>query len=183
MHVFWRAAVIDDERAATDCLCHMCVDLAVRIHRAGHVPAAMGAQQNAVLRAVLWHCPHSRNSPGIGFDIIDAARLTGYPLPLLEHVTYFVEWHLQVCFQRRHPFHVKLVQLFGLLACHRLCLRSRGYGTLSSDDQIEPARRQLDLAAAFAGEHRHHLLGEDLHLLLCLLSLEAAEFEPTEEAE
>src|SRR5262249_34574795 len=52
-----------------------------------------------------------------------------------------------------------------------------------SNAQIEPARRQFDLAAAFARDHRHHLLGEDLHLLLDLLGREAAEFEPAEETE
>jgi hypothetical protein len=54
---------------------------------------------------------------------------------------------------------------------------------LRSRDQIEPVRRQLNLAAAFARDDRHHLLGEDLHLLLGLLGREAAEFEPAEEAE
>src|SRR5580704_7990435 len=52
-----------------------------------------------------------------------------------------------------------------------------------SDDQIETARREFPLAAAFAREHWHHLLGEDLHLLLDLLGAEAAELEPAEEAE
>src|SRR5215471_2074104 len=80
--VLGRAPVIDNEGPAAYRLCHMGVDLTVRIHRAGDIPAAMRAQQNAVLRAALWHCPHSRNSPGIGFDVIDAARLACNPLPL-----------------------------------------------------------------------------------------------------
>src|SRR5690348_4800479 len=44
---------------------------------------------------------------------------------------------------------------------------------LGSGDQIEPARRQLHFAAAFPGKHRHHLLGEDLHLLFDLLGVKA----------
>ncbi len=56
-------------------------------------------------------------------------------------------------------------------------------GRAPSGDQIEPACRQLHLAAALARNHRHHLLGENLHLLLDFFGLEAAEFEPTEKAE
>ena len=82
----------------------------------------MRAQQHAVLGAALWRRPHRRNSPGIGFDIIDAARLAGNPLPLLKHVAQFVERHPRVRLQRRHPLQVKLVQLFGLLARHRFLL-------------------------------------------------------------
>ena len=59
----------------------MGVDLAVRVHRAGDVAAAMRAEQHAVLRAALWRRPQGRNSPGIGFDVIDAARLAGDPRP------------------------------------------------------------------------------------------------------
>jgi len=43
-----------------------------------------------------------------------------------------------------------------------------------SGEQIEPARRQLNLAAAFARDHRHHLLGEDLHLLRLAVGSQAA---------
>src|SRR5271169_5543008 len=53
----------------------------------------------------------------------------------------------------------------------------------SSGDEVEAPHRQLHLATAFAGDHRHHLFGKDLHLLLDLLRLETAEFEPAEEAE
>src|SRR5271169_4787219 len=73
MDVLGRAPVVDDQRAAADRLCDVCVDLSVRIHRAGYVPAAMRAQQNAVLHAILRHRPHRRNPSGIGFDVIDAA--------------------------------------------------------------------------------------------------------------
>jgi hypothetical protein len=109
---------MDNERAAPYRLGHMGVDLAVSVHRAGHVPAAMCAEQNAVLRAALGHGPHRRNPSGIGFDVIDAARLAGDPLPLLEHAAQFVERHLRVRLQRRHKLQVKLVQLVGLLASH-----------------------------------------------------------------
>src|SRR6516164_1193115 len=43
--------------------------------------------------------------------------------------------------------------------------------------------RQFHLAAALAGDHRHYLFGEHLHLLLDLLWIEAAQFEPAHEAE
>ena len=39
------------------------------------------------------------------------------------------------------------------------------------------------VAAAFASEHRHYFLGENVHLLFDLLGVETAEFEPAEEAE
>src|SRR5437899_1380527 len=82
VHVLWCPSVIDDERAATDRLCHMGIDLAVRVHRAGYIAAAMRTEQHAVLCAVLRRRPHGRNSAGIGFDVIDAVRLAGNPLPL-----------------------------------------------------------------------------------------------------
>jgi hypothetical protein len=52
-----------------------------------------------------------------------------------------------------------------------------------SGDEVEAPWRQLDLATAFAGDHRHHLLGKHLHLLLDLLHLKPAELEPAEETE
>jgi hypothetical protein len=49
---------------------------------------------------------------------------------------------------------------------------------LGSGHQIEPACRQFHFTAVFSGEHRHHFLSEDLHLLLDLLGMEAAELDP-----
>src|SRR6516162_6997988 len=125
VRVLWRPPVIDNQSAATDCLCHMAVGLAVSVHGADHVAPAMGAEHHAILRAVLWRCPQRRGSPGIGLDVIDAAWLAGDSWPLLEHVPHFVERHLRVRLERGHPFPVKLVQRFALLARHRVFLRSR----------------------------------------------------------
>ena len=77
MDVLRRAPVIDDQRAAADGLGDMGIDLAVRVHRAGDIAAAMRAKQHAVLCAAFRHCPHGGNAAGIGLDIIDAARFAG----------------------------------------------------------------------------------------------------------
>jgi len=86
MDVLWRASVMDNERAAADRFCHVGVGLAVRVHGAGHIAAAMRAQQHAILHAVFGHCPHSRNPSGIGLDVIDAAWFAGDTVPLVKHL-------------------------------------------------------------------------------------------------
>src|SRR5215475_1451488 len=75
MDVLGRPLVMDNERPAADGFCDMGVGLAVRVHRADHVSAAMRAQQRAVLSAAFGLCPYGGNSSSIGFDVIDAARL------------------------------------------------------------------------------------------------------------
>src|SRR5260370_39905029 len=117
------APIVDDERAAAYRLCAMCVDLTVRIHRAGYVPAAMRAQQHAVLRAALRDCPHRGNLSGIGFDVIDAAWFASDPLPLIEHVAKLIERHFWIRLHRRHPPHVNLIQLLTLFACHLILIQ------------------------------------------------------------
>src|SRR5262249_16978021 len=65
MDVLGLPLVMDNERAAADGFCDMGVGLAVRVHRADHVSAAMRAQQHAVLSAAFGHYPHGGNSSGI----------------------------------------------------------------------------------------------------------------------
>src|SRR5271165_7246524 len=81
MHVLRGPPVMDDQSTAADRLCRMSVDLAVSVHRAKRVTAAMRAEQNAVLRAALRRRPHRRNPSGIGFDVVDAAGFAGDPFP------------------------------------------------------------------------------------------------------
>src|SRR5262249_2217530 len=71
------------------------------------------------------------------------------------------------------------------IACWASLAPSLGGGALRlrGAEIVDADARQLDLAAAFAGDDRHHLLGEELHLVLDLAAREAAELEPGEERE
>ena len=114
MDVLGRQPVMHDQRAAADRLGHMAVHLAMRVHRADDVTAAMRAQQHAVLRAALRHRPQRRHAAGVGLDVIDAARLAGDVAPVLEHAPHLVERHVRVGLQRRHPV---LVEPFSCSLC------------------------------------------------------------------
>jgi hypothetical protein len=119
MHVLRGAAVVDDQRAATDRLGEVPVHLAMGVHRACHVAAAVSAEQHAILGAALGRRPQRRHAAGGHLDIVDAAGFGGHVAPVLEHAPHLVELHVRVGGERRHPALVECLQLLRLLAGHR----------------------------------------------------------------
>jgi hypothetical protein len=83
--------VVEDQRADASGLGQMGEQLPVCKDRAADEPAAMDAQQDAVLRTFLRCHPHPRHAAGIGFDVVNPARLPRQVTPVLVVLVLAIE--------------------------------------------------------------------------------------------
>src|SRR4051812_12990214 len=69
--------IVQDQCAASSRFREVAVHLAMAVHRAGHITAAMQAEENPVLSGLLGGGPHRRDATSIHFDVIHSAWLAG----------------------------------------------------------------------------------------------------------